>query len=98
MVKVSCFFSKLVFYLLVLQLVNIDAEAILAQHRADLEKAVEHAFQQERSRNLSQMQALKAWAEQAKKELNEEKWRIFPYLEEICELKLVAGIHAKWRY
>lgn len=57
------FFSKFVFYLLVLQHVNTATKAILAQHHTDLEKAVEHVFQRERSRNLSQMQALKARAE-----------------------------------
>lgn len=39
----------------------------------DLDKAVEHGMQRERTRNLSQMAALKSEAELAKKELAEEK-------------------------
>lgn len=59
------------------------SKAILALHCDDLDKAVEHGVQQERAWNLSQMQALKVEAEQAKKELVEEKRWIFSYLEVI---------------
>lgn len=47
------FFSKLVFYLLVLLLVGTASETILALYRADLENVVEHGVQRERSRNLA---------------------------------------------
>lgn len=75
-----------------------EAETILAQYRKEIEMVVEHEIQRERSRNMNQMQALKAHAEQTKNELREEKGQIFSYLEEICELKLAVDGHAKRGY
>lgn len=82
----------------ILQLVSIASETMLALHRDDLDKVVEHGVQRERSQNLSQMQALKAETEQAKKELAEKKGQNASYLEKIGDLKVAANVQAQRRH
>lgn len=48
-------------------------ESLLAQHRADIEKAIEHGAQRERQHGKGRMSTLTAEAEQARLELAEER-------------------------
>lgn len=77
---------------------NPASEAILALLHDHLDKTVEHGAQWKRARNLSRMQTLKDEAEQAKKVLGDDKGRISSYLEEICDLKLMANLPSERRH
>lgn len=74
----------------ILQLFSAASEVILTQHRADLDKTVEHSVMRERSQNQSQLAAMKVEVEQAKIELAEKKSRMSALLEELEKLRLTA--------
>lgn len=73
-------------------------EAVPAQHRADLDNAVEHGVLCERARVQTQLVVMKVEVDQAKHELAEEKSRMFALLQEMEELRVTAWIESDRRF
>lgn len=68
-------------------------ETMLAQHRADVAKALEHGVMRERARRQSEVAATLVEVEQARQELAEEQSRVASLLEEREELRLSASMY-----
>lgn len=66
-------------------------DTVLAQHRTDIVKAIEHGVNRERARLRSQAVALKAEAEQARLELAEEQSQYANLLQELEDLRFSAN-------
>lgn len=67
-------------------------EAMLAQHCADIEKALEHEVLREHAHAKAQMAAQSAEGEQARQELAEERSRLASLLQKMDELWLNASV------
>lgn len=71
-------------------------EAALTQHRFDVAKPLEHGVFRERVRNLAQVVAKSAEAEQARQDLAEERNQVALLLQENEEQRLSAGMELTW--
>lgn len=79
------------------QLTEKWTDVLLAQHRSDVSKAMEHGVLRERARNQAQLAAKSSEVDQARQELAEVRSWLASLLQERDELRLSASIElSRW--